>query len=255
MADLLRLDGKVAVVVGGAGGIGEALSYGLAQYGAKVAVCDILLPKAEQIAADIKKKSNMDTAAFQFDITSEQSVADLVKNVLAKFGTVDILVNAHGMNVKSLAVDFKMDQWDKLFAINVRGTFLTCREFGKVMLEKKKGKIINLSSVRGSRATDGGNCGYAATKGAVDMITRTLAIEWAKLGVNVNALAPSLVMTEGAKKAIAPERIAKLLTEQVMGHFGTLDDLIGGCIYLASPASDFVTGHILYIDGGLTAKA
>lgn len=255
MADMLRLDGKIAAVVGGAGGIGEALGHGLAQYGAKVAVCDILLPKAQQIAEDIKKRSNTDTAAFQFDITSEQSVDELVKNVLAKFGTVDILVNAHGMNVKSLAVDFKMEQWDKLFAVNVRGTFLTCRAFGKVMIEKKKGKIINLSSVRGQRATDGGNCGYAATKGSVDMITRTLGIEWAKLGVCVNALAPSVVLTEGAKKAIAPERLAKLLTEQVMGRFGVLDDLIGGCIYLASPASDFVTGQILYIDGGLTAKA
>lgn len=255
MADMLRLDGKVAVVSGGAGGIGEALGYGLAQYGAKVAACDILLPKAQQVAEDIKNKFKTDTAAFQFDITSEQSVNELVKNVVCKFGTVDILVNAHGMNVKAPAIELKLDLWDKIFAINVRGTFLTCREFGKIMLEKKKGKIINLSSVRGSRATGGGNCAYAATKGSVDMITRTLAVEWATEGVCVNALAPSLVMTETVKKAVAPERLAKLLTEQVMGKFGVLEDLIGGCIYLASPASDFVTGQILYIDGGLTAKA
>jgi len=227
----LRVDDKVAVVVGGAGGIGEALGHELADYGAKIVIADM-----------------------KFDITDEKSVAQLVEQVLSKFGTVDILVNAHGINVKSAAVDFPVQDWERLFDINVKGTMLTCREFGKVMIEKKKGKIINLSSVRGIRATDGGNEGYAATKGAVDMITRTLAVEWAPYGINVNAIAPSLVMTETIKKALTPERLQKLLGQQLMGRFGELDDLVGACIFLASPASDFVTGQILYIDGGLTAK-
>ncbi len=125
-----------------------------------------------------------------FDITDEKSVAGLVEQVVSKFGTVDILVNSHGMNVKKAAVDFLVADWDSLFDINVRGTMLTCREFGKVMIEKKSGKIINLSSVRGIRATDGGNEGYAATKGAIDMITRTLAVEWAQYRINVNAIGP-----------------------------------------------------------------
>lgn len=123
------------------------------------------------------------------------------------------------------------------------------------MIDKKKGKIINTSSIRGTRATDGGNEGYAATKGAVDMITRTLAIEWAPYHVNVNAVAPSLVMTEAARQAIAPERIELLLKQQPMGRFGELDDIIGAYIFLASPESDFITGQIIYIDGGLSAKA
>jgi len=251
----LRVDDKVAVVVGGAGGIGEALGHGLAEHGAKVVIADINLPRAEQIAQDIRSKyKSSDVVAMKFDITDEKSVAQLVEQVVSKFGTVDILVNAHGMNVKRAAVDFPVQDWDLLFDVNVKGTMITCREFGKVMIEKKGGKIINLSSVRGIRATDGGNEGYAATKGAIDMITRTLAVEWAPYGINVNAIAPSIVMTETIKQAIKPERLQQLLAQQLMGRFGELDDIVGACIYLASPASDFVTGQILYIDGGLTAK-
>jgi len=250
----LRVDGKVAVVIGGAGGIGEALGHGLAEHGAKVVIADINLTRAEQIVQDIRSKFKSEAVAMKLDVTDEKSIAQLVEQVVAKCGTVDILVNAHGMNVKKAAVDFPVPDWDLLFAVNVKGTMLTCREFGKVMIEKKSGKIINLSSVRGIRATDGGNEGYAATKGAVDMITRTLAVEWAPYGINVNAIAPSLVMTETIKQAIKPERLQQLLAQQLMGRFSELDDIVGACIFLASPASDFVTGQILYIDGGLTAK-
>lgn len=249
----LRVDGKVAVVVGGGGGIGEALGHGLAEHGAKVVIADLNIDKAEQVAQDIRTKVKSEAVAIKFDITDEKSVAQLVEQVTSKFGTVDILVNAHGVNIKSAAVDFSVKDWDFLFAVNVKGTMLTCREFGKVMLEKKSGKIVNLSSVRGIRATDGGNEGYAATKGAIDMITRTLAVEWAPYGVNVNAIGPSLVMTETMKKTLKPERVQLLLTKQLMGRFGELDDIVGACIFLASSASDFVTGQILYVDGGLTA--
>lgn len=249
----LRVDGKVAVVVGGAGGIGEALGHGLAEHGAKIVIADLNIEKAEQVAQDIRTGVRSEAVAMKFDITDEKSVAQLVEQAVSKFGTVDILVNAHGVNIKSAAVDFSVKDWDFLFAVNVKGTMLTCREFGKVMLEKKSGKIINLSSVRGIRATDGGNEGYAATKGAIDMITRTLAVEWAPYGVNVNAIGPSLVMTETMKKTLKPERVQLLLTKQLMGRFGELDDIVGACIFLASSASDFVTGQILYVDGGLTA--
>ncbi len=254
MANLFRVDGKVAVVIGGAGGIGEALGHELAEYGAKVVIADVNAERAEQVAQDIQSKFKSETAAMTFDITDEKSVIGLVEQVVSKFGTVDILVNSHGMNVKKAAVDFLVADWDSLFDINVRGTMLTCREFGKVMIEKKSGKIINISSVRGIRATDGGNEGYAATKGAIDMITRTLAVEWAQYRINVNAIGPSLVMTEGLKRALTPERVQHLLAQQLMGRFGETEDIVGACIYLASPASDFVTGQILYVDGGLTAK-
>jgi gluconate 5-dehydrogenase len=252
---MFRLDGKVAVVIGGAGGIGQACAVALAQQGARVIVASRNLPRLQEVARGIGAEGGAEATAFQVDATDEKSLAQLAEKVVAKFGTVDILVNAQGVNIKRAAVDFPPEEWDLLFATNVRSVMLSCRTFGKIMIEKKKGKIINMSSIRGIRATDGGNEGYAATKGAVDMITRTLAIEWAPYGINVNAVAPSLVMTEAVRQAVKPERLEQLLKTQPMGRFGELKDIVGACVFLASEESDFVTGQIIYVDGGLSAKA
>jgi len=255
MTDMFRLDGKVAVVIGGAGGIGEIMAFGLAGQGAKVAVASRNIEKLEAVVQRIRSETESDAGAFQVDITDKGSVAQLAKQVVARFGTVDILVNSQGANVKKPAVDFPVEDWDLMFQVNVKGTMLSCSEFGKVMIEKKKGKVINLSSVRGVRATLwGGNEGYSATKGAVDMITRSLASEWAPYNINVNALAPSVIYTELAAVTLRdPERLQKYLANVPLKRVGQPQDLVGACIFLASPASDFITGQILYLDGGLTA--
>ena len=255
MEDLFRLDGKVAVVIGGSGGIGEIMAFGLAGQGAKVVLASRNIQKLEALAQKIQSETKSETAAFQVDVTEKQSVAQLVKQVVSKFGTVDILVNSQGANLKRAAVDFPVEDWDLMFNINVKGTMLSCSEFGKVMIEKKKGKVINLSSVRGLRATLwGGNEGYCATKGAVDMITRSLASEWASYNINVNAIAPSLIYTELAAATLQdPERLQKYLANVPLKRVGQPRDLVGACIFLASAASDFITGQILYLDGGLTA--
>ena len=130
---------------------------------------------------------------------------------------------------------------------------LGCKNFGKVMMAQKKGKIINLSSVRGVRATDGGNMGYGATKGAVDMITRMLAVEWAPYNINVNAVAPSIVLTDMLKRTVASDRLEMLLSKTLFKKFASPEDVAAACVYLASPEADYVTGQILYVDGGLTA--
>ncbi|MDP2916998.1 MAG: glucose 1-dehydrogenase [Dehalococcoidia bacterium] len=255
MANLFRVDNKIAVVVGGAGGIGEALAHGLAEYGARVAVADIDQAKAEQVARDVQAQEKQEAVAFKFDITDENSVAALRDQVIAKFGTVDILVNSQGVNVKKDATEFPVKDWDFMFNINVRGTMLTCREFGKVLTEKKSGKVINLSSVRGVRATFwGGNEGYAATKAAIDMITRSLASEWAPYKINVNAIGPSTVATKFSERTLQdPERLKRFLASCPLGRVGQPIDVVGACIFLASPASDYITGQIIYLDGGLTA--
>ena len=255
MKDMFRLDNKVAVVVGGAGGIGESCAPALASRGAQVVVAD--LPAASSKLNDVCKKIASETgaeaAALTVDVTSEESTTSLAAQVVQKYGTVDILVNAHGINLKVPAVDIPVSGWDSLFAVNVKGTMLTCKAFGKIMVEKRKGKIINLSSIRGIRGTDGGNAVYGATKGAVDMITRMLAAEWAPYGVNVNAIAPSVIMTEMSQKNIPPERLKILLSKVPLGRFAKVEDVSAVCVYLASSEADFVTGQILYIDGGLTA--
>lgn len=256
MANLFRVDNQIAVLIGGAGGIGEALGNGLAEYGAKIAIADVDLQRAEQVAQDIKSKYKASEAtAFKLDITDEKSVASVRDQVVSKFGTVDILVNSHGVNLKKMATEFSVGDWDFLFNINVRGTMLTCREFGKVMIERKKGKVINLSSVRGIRATYwGGNEGYSATKGAIDMITRSLSSEWAPYKINVNAIGPSTVATRFSEKTLQdPEKLKRFLASCPLGRVAQPADIVGACVFLASPASDFITGQIIYLDGGLTA--
>ena len=255
MADLFRIDGKVAVVIGGAGGIGEAIAHGLAQYGARVAVASRNLASLQKVAEEIQSETSMEAAAFQVDVTDDNSVTQLAEEVLAKFGTVDILVNSQGLNIKKPATEFPTAEWEQMFSVNVRGIMLTCREFGKTMVDNNKGKVINISSVRGARATLwGGNEAYCATKGAVDMITKALASEWAPNNINVNAIAPSWIATKLAEQTLQdPERLKRGLANVPLKRVGSPDDVVGLSVFLASPASDFITGQIIYLDGGATA--
>ena len=253
MADKFRLDDKIAVVIGGAGGLGEACALDLARQGAKVIVASRNLDKLQKVAERIQSETGSESAAFQVDVTDEGSMKGLADKVVKKYGRVDILLNSHGINKKGPPEEFPMEDWDQLFEVNVKGVMLACRVFGKIMKEQRKGKIINMSSVRGIRGTGGGNVAYGATKGSVDMITRMLAAEWALYNINVNALAPSLVLTEAVKKAVAPERLKVLSESSLFKRLGTPEEMSGACVFLASEASDFITGQILYVDGGLTA--
>ncbi len=255
MTDLFRIDDKVAVVIGGTGTIGEALGCGFAEYGARVVIAGRNMEKAEQIAQDIRAEYKSEAAAFPVDVTDEKSVSRLAEQVLGQFGTVDILVNSQGLNIKKSATEFPVSDWEIMFDVNVMGIMLTCREFGKVMVEKKKGKVINLSSVRGARTTIwGGNEAYCATKGAVDMITRSLASEWAPYNINVNAIAPGWVDTKLADRTLKdPERLQRGLANVPLKRIGQPLDVVGLGVFLASPASDYITGQIIYLDGGATA--
>ncbi|MCR4443347.1 MAG: glucose 1-dehydrogenase [Peptococcaceae bacterium] len=252
--NLFDLSGKKAVVIGGGGGIGRAIAAGLAGHGAEVGIASRNLANLEEAAAEIKAETGKDIKIFQVDSADEASVKALVKAALDEFGTIDILVNSQGYNLKSPALEFPMDEWDKLFKVNVKGFMICCQEFGRVMVEKKSGKIINVSSVRGIRANAGGNSAYCASKGAVDMITRTLAAEWAPYNVKVNAIGPALIATKLTEKQMKePGRTQNYLKNIPLGRLGETRDVVGAAVFLASEASDFVTGQIIYVDGGLTA--
>jgi len=254
--DLFSLRGKSAVVVG-AGGMGNAIADGLARYGARVAIADVNPATLEQAAREIEADTGQKVGTYQVDCTREASVEELVAKAVADMDRVDILVNALGVNFKAPATEFPMDQWDKLFAVNVRGVMLCCKVFGAQMVRQGGGKIISLSSVRGQRGTAGGNSAYCATKGAVDMITRQLACELAPHGVLVNAIAPIITVTPMTEQRIRDEatRYERMLQNVPMGRMATVADIVGPVVFLASSASDFVTGTILNIDGGNMAYA
>lgn len=256
MSNLFKLEGKVALLLGGAGGIGSALSLGMAQSGAKVVVADVLpMDALTKFTAEIKTKTGMDTMAHQVDVTSEDSMSQLVKDVVAKFGTIDILVNAFGLNMKRPALEFPMADWDKMFNVNVKGTMIACKHVGQWMKGKGKGSIINLSSVRGIRGYTGGNSAYCGTKGAVELITKTLAIELAPFNVRVNALGPALIITPGTIHIQQnPELANKYKALIPMGRIGMPEDLVGPAVFLASDAAGFVTGQTIFVDGGATAS-
>lgn len=250
---MFDLSNKVAVVVGGGGGLGEACAKALSQQGATVIVASRNLEKLSALADKIQSDTGRAVEAMQVDVRKSSSMTALKEQVLEKYRTVDILVNAHGINAKMPAIEIDEEQWESLFTTNVKGVMLACKIFGKVMLKNKKGKIINFTSVRGIRGTDGGNMPYGATKGAVDMITRMLAAEWAPFDINVNAIGPSLVMTEMIKKNIPSERLEMLLSKTLFKRFITPEDVGAACVYLASDEANNVTGQIMYVDGGLTA--
>lgn len=255
MEDIFSLKGKNAVVIGGAGGIGQSIAKGLAFYGANVGIASRKLEGLNQAAQEIEAEVGKKIKVFQVDAGAESSIKELVASVVAEMGTVDILVNSQGYNTKHSALEFPMDEWDALFNVNVKGVMTCCKEFARVMVKQKYGKIINVSSVRGARACGGGNSAYNSSKGALDMMTRTLAVELAPYNITVNAVGPALTETKLVAKFLqqdpgGKERYASTIP---MGRIGLTEDIIGAAVYLASEASSFVTGQIIYPDGGLTA--
>jgi NAD(P)-dependent dehydrogenase (short-subunit alcohol dehydrogenase family) len=247
------LTGKVAIVTGGAGGLGRPIALGLAQAGADVVVDDLASAHPEAVADDIKGLGRK-ALAVTADVTSASAMKDMVDQVMKEFGKIDILVNVAGINARFSAEEMPPEEFEKVIRFNIAGTFLPCQAVGKVMIEQKRGKIINMGSVRGSVAPSIGGTAYASSKGGVHQLTRTLAAEWAKYNIHVNGIAPALVMTAMTKDFLSkPEIYSKMTAEIPLSRLGFPDDLIGPIILLASDESDFMTGQILYVDGGLSA--
>jgi gluconate 5-dehydrogenase len=253
LSDIFNLLGKVAIVTGGAGGIGKTLSIGLARHGADVVVTSRTLSKLESVASEINTTGKK-ALAIACDVTDEQSVNNMVNQAEKEFSHIDILVNVAGTIVRDPAESINIEDWQKVINFNVRGTFLCCQAVGKVMIKQGGGKIINMSSVRGRLGAPVGAVAYSPSKGAVDSLTRTLASEWAKYNIYVNAIAPALIETDLTREALSRPDFAKANLARIpLNRWGYPEDIVGPAVFLASKASDFITGQIIYVDGGTTS--
>jgi len=252
MSKLFDLTGKVAIVVGATGGIGRALALGLADHGADVVVASRRLQELEKVADEVRALGRR-SLSISVDVTQEPSVTAMVARSLEAFPRIDILVNASGLAIRRPAESFPIDEWQQVMDVNTRGTFLVCQAVGRVMIEQRSGRIVNLSSVRGRYGLPADYAAYCPSKGAIDTLTRTLACEWAKYNVLVNALAPTVVETDLTREALAsPEFAARMKARIPLGRWAMPEDIVGPTVFLASDASGFVTGQILYVDGGVT---
>ena len=253
VGDLFRLEASVAVVVGGGGGLGGAMARGLAEAGAAVAVADAAKDRAEAVAGAITAAGGR-ALALQADVTSAASVERMTEEVEQRLGPVDVLVNSAGITRRRPAVEFAEDDWQRVIAVNLTGVFLACQAVGRRMLERRRGRIVNIASIAGEIGL-AGTIAYAASKGGVVMLTRALAVEWAAQGVRVNAIAPSWFDTDmGGLIRREPDYAERAMRRVPMGRMGRPDELVGAVVYLASEASAMVTGHVLAVDGGTLAS-
>ncbi|HWB44535.1 MAG TPA: SDR family oxidoreductase [Hyphomicrobiaceae bacterium] len=249
---IFSVDGEVILVAGGAGGLGLPIAGALAKRGAKILIADIDSMRAAKAAQDLADAHKADVRGCALDVTNAQSCAAAVNMAVSVWGRLDGLVNATGVYRVAAALDLDDESWDATIDINLTGAFRLARAAGRVMVGQRGGRIVTLASVS-SAVANPRYAAYAASKAGVAHLTRVLAVEWASAGVTVNAIGPAATPTPLAQPIFDDQKQREAALAQIpMGRFGTPDDLVGATIFLLSPAGGFVTGQILFVDGGRT---
>jgi NAD(P)-dependent dehydrogenase (short-subunit alcohol dehydrogenase family) len=247
---LLDLTGRVAIVTGGSVGLGRQMAEGLAEMGANLVLCARKKERCVQAAEELQSLG-VQVLALGCNVREPASIHELVEATVKKFGRIDILVNNAGTSWGAPTEEMTLEQWNKVIETNLTGTFLLSQAVGKVMIAQHRGKIINIASVAGLRGSSPkfSAVGYSTSKGGVILFTKDLACKWGMYNIQVNAIAPGWFPTDMSVEVIERNREA-LLAGIPLGRFGGPHDLKGAAVFLASNASDFVTGHILVVDGG-----
>jgi len=247
------LEGKIALVTGSSSGLGRSLAEGLAKAGATVIINGSKPEKAEKIFQEFKDKGYK-VALAVFDVTSSKQIEKAAEEIHAKYGKLDILVNNAGVQYRKPLEDFPEEEWDRIININLKSIFLVSKAFVKQMIDQKCGKIINIGSMQ-SRMGRATVSPYAASKGGVKMLTRSMAAEWAKHNIQVNGIGPGYFKTELTKSLYEDKEFdAWLKARTPANRWGLPEELVGTLLYLASEASDFVNGQLIFVDGGITAS-
>jgi gluconate 5-dehydrogenase len=253
--ELFDLSGRTAIVTGGGSGIGRQMATGLAEAGANVVLCARKPERCEAVAADLERDLGVRAVGMRCDVRDPNEVQAVVERASAELGSIDILVNNAGTSWGAPAEDHPLEGWQKVIDVNLTGVFLFAQAAGRVMIEQKAGKIVNIASVAafGGAPPDLMNAvAYNASKAGVVGFTRDLATKWARHGINVNAIAPGWFPSD-MNKVLLDARPDDYLEHIPLRRFGGPDDLKGAVVFLASPASDYVTGQVVVVDGGQSA--
>jgi NAD(P)-dependent dehydrogenase (short-subunit alcohol dehydrogenase family) len=250
--DLFDLAGRVAVVTGGASGLGAAIAEALAQHGASIAVLDLDAQRAADVAGSLAA-DGFPATAKEVDVCNRRRLEAVADEICSEFGRIDILVNSAGVTYRHEAADFPEAVFDRIIDVNLKGTFLSCQAFGRKMLASGSGSIINLASIAGLVAYPG-SCAYLASKGGVVQLTKGLAVEWIDRGVRVNALAPALFDTPMTRRAGQEAPVSgdfiSARSLRTNDPIAQPSELAGAAVFLASDAARRVTGHVLPVDDG-----
>jgi len=253
---MFGLGEKVAVVTGAASGLGRGIAEGLAGQGAAVVVVDVDPGRAQMVADGIMAAGG-DAIALTCDVSKQGEVEDTVHRSLATYGQIDVLVANAGIGLRSPAEDMTLEQWRRVLSVNLDGVWFFDQAVGRHMIERGEGgRIINMASIGGLVGVTTGNANYTASKGGVIALTRCLAVEWAEHNILVNAIAPSHIRTPLIHELMQekPEVREYFLNNIALDRIGEVRDVVGPAVFLASEAGAFVTGHVLVVDGGHTAK-
>ncbi|MBN2324812.1 MAG: glucose 1-dehydrogenase [Spirochaetes bacterium] len=246
------LTGKVAVTMGGTTGIGRAISVGFAQAGADVVPVSRRLDKSKE-AAEIVRNLGRESISMSVDATDAGQLEKLRDKVMKEFGHVDILLNSQGMDIRGDIVDLPLESWRKILQVNLESVFLTTKIFAPIMMKQKRGKVINIASMC-SYIGIAGSGAYAASKGGVSQLTMSMALEWAKDNIQVNAIAPGFFITDLSSQLFSdPEKKRYVESNIPIGRIGETKELSGAAVFLASEASDYITGITIPVDGGFLA--
>lgn len=246
------LEGRTALVIGGTSGIGLEIALGFQAAGARVVVASRDTNKVDATVAKLKQ-NDARSAGYSVDASDFTAMLRFAEQVWSEHGPIDILLNAQGTTVIKPALDFNEQEYALVMRTNVDGVFWACTEFGRRMVERKNGSIVNIGSLSSFRGWPGSSV-YAMTKSAVVSLTQSLAAEWANTGVRVNAIAPGFFMTPLNEKKMSDARKALAIARTPMGRFGQLSELVGAAVYLGSPAAGFTTGATISVDGGFLAN-
>jgi len=251
---LYNLEGQVAMVTGGAGGIGSAICEGLAAFGATVVICGRTGERAEAVAAKIQAAGGHAWGAA-LDIREREHVRQFVDKVIERHGRLDVLVNSAGTHVEAPALEYPEDTWDYIIDLNLKAAFYLSQAVAKVQIPRGGGRHIHVSSVRSQLGIRRGYIAYCASKGGLNLMVRQLATEWGKYNIRVNGIAPTFTRTELVRSYLEdPSFYEPLIARIPLGRICEPRDLAAMAIYLAAPASDFITGQIIFADGGITAS-